>query len=295
MDWDKLRIFHIVAATGSFTRASAALNLSQSAVSRRISALEGELKVTLFHRHARGLKLTEQGRILYETTRELHERLAQAQSRLYESRAQPSGPLRITTTVGFGSIWLTPRIAEFLKLYPEIAVTLVLDDRQLDLAMGEADIGIRMAPPVQPNLIQRRLLTVRFYVYAAQSYVKQFGRPDSAVDLDRHKLITYKDDLSRAPLPNARWLLELEADPLKPRLPVITLNTVYGVYRAVQCGLGIAALPDYLGRSDPTLMRILPELEGKKVDAYFVYPREMRDARRITAFRDFMVGKVAEG
>lgn len=295
MDWDKLRIFHIVAETGSFTRASAALNLSQSAVSRQVSALEGELKVTLFHRHARGLKLTEQGRILFETTSELHQRLAHAESRLYESRAQPSGPLRITTTVGFGSIWLTPRIAEFLKLYPDIEVTLVLDDRQLNLAMGEADIAIRMAPPVQPNLIQRRLLSVRFYVYAAQSYVKKFGRPKTAQELDRHRLITYKDALSRAPLPNARWLLELEAAPGQARKPVITLNTVYGVYRAVQAGIGIAALPDYLGQSDATLTRILPELEGKKVDAYFVYPREMRDARRITAFRDFLVGKVAEG
>lgn len=295
MDWDKLKIFHIVAETGSFTRASAALNLSQSAISRRISALEGELKVTLFHRHARGLKLTEQGRILFETTSAIHERLGRAQDRLYESRAKPAGPLRITTTVGFGSIWLTPRIAEFLSLYPEIAVTLVLDDRQLDLAMGEADIAIRMAPPVQPNLIQRRLTTVRFYVYAGQSYLKKFGRPKSAEELDRHKLITYRDQLSRTPLPNARWLLELGADPLHPREPVITLNTVYGVYRAVQCGLGIAALPDYLGQSDASLVRILPELEGKKVDAYFVYPREMREARRITAFRDFLVGKVAEG
>ena len=295
MDWDKLKIFHIVAETGSFTRASAALNLSQSAISRQISALEGELKVTLFHRHARGLKLTEQGRILFDTTSELVERLGRAQDKLYESRAQPSGPLRITTTVGFGSIWLTPRMAEFISLYPEIAVTLVLDDRQLDLAMGEADIAIRMAPPVQPNLIQRRLLTVRFYVYAGQSYLKKFGRPKSPEELDKHKLITYRDQLSRAPLPNARWLLELGADPAHPRQPVITFNTVYGVYRAVQSGLGIAALPDYLGQSDAALVRILPELEGKKVDAYFVYPREMREARRITAFRDFLVGKVAEG
>ena len=295
MDWDKLKMFHIVAETGSFTRASAALNLSQSAISRQIATLEGELKVTLFHRHARGLKLTEQGRILFETTSELMERLGRVQDRLYESRARAAGPLRVTTTVGFGSIWLTPRIEEFLTLYPDIAVTLVLDDRQLDLAMGEADIAIRMAPPVQPNLIQRRLTTVRFYVYAGQSYLKKFGRPKSAAELDKHKLITYGDSLSRAPLPNARWLLELGADPAKARQPVITLNTVYGVYRAVQCGLGIAALPDYLGQSDATLVRILPELEGKKVDAYFVYPREMREARRITAFRDFLVGKVAEG
>jgi DNA-binding transcriptional LysR family regulator len=295
MDWDKLRIFHTVAEAGNFTRASVALNLSQSAISRQISALEGNLKVTLFHRHARGLRLTEQGRLLLEATRDIQTRLSAAEAKLYESRAQPSGPLRITTTVGFGSIWLTPRITEFLTHYPDIQVTLVLDDRQIDLAMGEADIAVRMAPPVQPNLIQRRLLTVRFFVYAAQSYLKKFGRPESPGELDDHRLITYADSLSRAPLPNARWLLELGADPARPRRPILTLNTVYGVYRALQCGLGIAALPDYLGRSDPQLVRVLPELEGNKVDAYFVYPREMRNARRVTAFRDFLVGKVAEG
>jgi len=295
MDWDKLRIFHTVAEAGSFTRASAALNLSQSAISRQIGALEADLKVTLFHRHARGLKLTEAGRLLLEATRDINVRLTAAEAKLYESRARPSGPLRITTTVGFGSIWLMPRIREFLVLYPDIEATLVLDDRQLDLAMGEADLAIRMAPPQQPNLIQRRLLTVRFFVYAAQSYLKKAARLEKPEDLDNHRLITYGDALSRPPLPNARWLLELAADPARPRRPIITLNTVYGVFRAVQCGLGVAALPDYLGDPDPALVRVLPGLEGHKVEAYFVYSKEVRNARRLTAFRDFLVKKVAEG
>jgi len=295
MDWDKLRIFHTVAEAGSFTSASSALSLSQSAISRQIGALEANLKVTLFHRHARGLKLTEAGRLLLDATRDINARLAAAESKLYESRARPSGPLRITTTVGFGSIWLTPRIREFLSGYPDIEVTLVLDDRQLDLAMGEADIAIRMAPPLQPNLIQRRLLTVRFYVYAAQSYLKKAPALERPEQLGDHRLITYGDALSRPPLPNARWLLELAADPAHPRRPALKLNTVYGVFRAVQCGLGVAALPDYLGASDPTLVRVLPELEGHKVEAYFVYSKEVRNARRLTAFRDFLVKKVAEG
>jgi DNA-binding transcriptional LysR family regulator len=295
MDWDKLRIFHTVAEAGSFTRASAAMGLSQSAVSRQIAALEADLKVTLFHRHARGLKLTEAGRLLLDATRDIEARLGAAEARLHESRAHPSGPLRITTTVGFGSFWLTPRIKEFLALYPDIDVTLVLDDRQLDLAMGEADIAIRMAPPVQPNLIQRKLLTVRFFVYASKDYLKKSPPLESPADLDRHSLITYGDYLSRPPLPNARWLLELGADPAHPRRPVLTLSTVYGVFRAVSCGIGVAALPDYLGRSDANLVRVLPGLEGHKVDAYFVYSKEVKNARRLTAFRDFLVKKVAEG
>lgn len=294
MDWDKIRIFHAVAEAGSFTHAAETLNLSQSAISRQISSLEENLKVTLFHRHARGLRLTEQGRLLYEAARDMLGKLTLAEAKLYESRVRPSGPLRVTTTVGFGSIWLTPRISEFVELYPEIDVTLLLDDRELDLAIGQADIAIRMAPPRQPELIQRRLLTVRFYVYATRGYLKEFGRPETREDLDEHRLIVYGEAISRPPLPNARWLLEEGASPDRPRRPVLTLNSVYGVFRAVQSGIGIAPLPDYLAQSDDNLVRILPEIEVRTADAYFVYPKGLRTAKRIAVFRDFLIQKVAE-
>ncbi len=293
MDWDKLRIFHAVAEAGSFTRAAETLNLSQSAISRQISGLEESLKVTLFHRHARGLRLTEQGRLLLEAARDMLAKLTLAEAKLYESRVRPSGPLRVTTTVGFGSIWLTSRISEFLELYPEIEVTLLLDDRELDLAIGQADIAIRMAPPRQPELIQRRLLTVHFYVYASRAYLKEFGRPKTPADLDDHRLIVYGEAISRPPLPNARWLLEEGAQPDRRR-PVLTLNSVYGVFRAVQSGIGVAPLPDYLAQADRNLVRILPEVEGRTVDAYFVYPKGLRTAKRIAVFRDFLIKKVAE-
>jgi DNA-binding transcriptional LysR family regulator len=294
MDWDKLRIFHAVAEAGSFTRAGDALNLSPSAISRQISGLEKSLNVALFQRHARGLRLTEQGRLLFDTARDVMTRLAIAESKLYETRTRPSGPLRVTTTVGFGSVWLTPRLKEFLLLYPEIDMTLVLDDRQLDLAIGEADVAIRMAPPAQPNLIQRRLLTVRFYVYASGEYVKAFGRPTTPAELSAHRLIVYGETISRPPLPTAQWLLTAGLPPGRSRRPALTLNTVFGVFRAVQSGIGIAALPDYLAAGDPSLVRVLPELEGEPVDAYFVYPREVRNAKRLAVFRDFLVRKVAE-
>ena len=293
MDWDKLRIFHAVAEAGSFTRAGETLNLSQSAISRQISTLEESLKVTLFQRHARGLTLTEQGRLLHQTAREILSKLTLTEAKLYEHRVRPSGPLRVTTTVGFGSIWLTPRIREFLELYPEIDVMLVLDDRELDLAIGQADIAIRMTPPRQPELIQRHLLAVRFFVYASKDYLGQFGRPETPRELDDHRLIVYGEMISRPPLPNARWLLEAGREGDGARKPILTLNTVYGVFRAVQSGLGIATLPDYLGETDRNLVRILPELEGRRVDAYFVYAKELRNAKRIAVFRDFLIRKVA--
>ncbi|CAA7627604.1 LysR family transcriptional regulator [Magnetospirillum sp. SS-4] len=295
MDWDKLRVFHAVSEAGSFTHAGEVLNLSQSAVSRQISALEESLNLPLFHRHARGLILTEQGELLYKTAREVFSRLAMTEALLTESRERAQGPLKITTTVAFGSLWLTPRIKDFLDLYPDIAVTMVLFDGELDLAMREADVAIRMMPPRQPDLIQRHLLSMHYSVYAAPAYLEKYGTPKSADDLDRHRIIVYGDDTRvAAPVSNVNWLLEAGASPDRPRKPVLEVNNIYGIYRAVKSGLGIAAMPDYLSSETDSLVQILPELKGPKVETYFVYPEELRNSKRITVFRDFLLSKIAE-
>ncbi|MGE5501858.1 MAG: LysR family transcriptional regulator [Ignavibacteriales bacterium] len=295
MDWDKLRVFHAVAEAGSFTHAGEVLNLSQSAVSRQISALEESLNLPLFHRHARGLILTEQGELLYKTAREVFSKLAMTEALLTESRERPQGPLKITTTVAFGSLWLTPRIKEFLDLYPDIAVTMVLFDGELDLAMREADVAIRMMQPRQPDLVQRHLLSMHYCCYAAPEYLKKHGVPKSPEDLDNHNIIIYGDDARVSPpVANVNWLLEAGAPPGKPRRPMLEVNNIYGIYRAVKSGLGIAALPDYMTIEADNLVHILPELRGPRLDAYFVYPEELRHSKRITVFRDFLLSKIAE-
>ena len=147
MDWDKLKVFHAAAAAGSFTHAGEQLGLSQSAVSRQVSALEGELGVSLFHRHARGLILTEQGELLHHTAHEVFMKLEAARAKLTDTRERPNGELRVTTTPGIGVHWLTPRLAEFLDLYPDIRVTLITTEEELDLAMREADVAITLNAP----------------------------------------------------------------------------------------------------------------------------------------------------
>src|SRR5215470_3696444 len=223
MDWDKLRVFHAVAEAGSFTHAGESLNLSQSAVSRQISALEESLSVPLFHRHARGLILTEQGDLLYRTAREVFAKLAMTEAMLTESKDRPKGPLKVTTTVAFGAAWLTPRIREFTDLYPEIQVSLVVDDAELDLSMREADVAIRMAPPRQPDLIQRHLVSVQVHIYAAPDYIKKHGLPQRPEDLDNHRLIVYGED-ARPPVPGVNWLIEVGAKSGQDRRPILTVN-----------------------------------------------------------------------
>ncbi len=295
MDWDKLRIFHAAAEAGSFTHAGETLNMSQSAVSRQVSALERDLRAALFHRHARGLVLTEQGELLYRTAQDVFMKLASAEILLSDSRGKPSGDLRITTTVALGTIWLTPRLGEFMSLYPDIRVQLILRDEELDLGMREADIAIRLQPPSQNDLIRRKLFTVHNHVYASLDYVKKHGAPRTLADLDRHRFLVYG---GTAP-PHLRRLNWLETagreTGTSPRLATLQINNVLGLMEGVRRGLGIAILPDYVARDDPRLVAVLDGEEGVPAfDTYFVYPEEMKASKRVDVFRDFMVAKARE-
>jgi len=293
LDWDKLRVFHAVAEAGSFTHAGETLNLSQSAVSRQIQSLEDALAVPLFHRHARGLILTEPGETLNRTVREVFAKLAMAEALLTESRERPAGRLKVTCTTGFGSTWLAPRLGRFLALYPDVSVTLLLDDTDLDLAMREADVAIRMHPPRQPDLIQRHLASFGWRVCGAPAYLKSHGMPERPEELDGHRLIVWGDH--RPPVDQVNWLAEIGRRAGAPRRAVVEVNSLTAMLRAVQSGLGLAALPDYMGRELDGLLPVLTEAKGPRLDAYFVYPEEMRHSKRVSVFRDFMVAELAAG
>lgn len=294
IDWDRLRVFHAVVEAGSFTKAGRNLQLSQSAVSRQICSLEESLTVPLFYRHARGLVLTEQGEGFFRAVQEMDSQLAQGLSRITESRAQAEGPLKITTTVTFGSAWLTSRINLFHQQYPDIAVSLILvDSPQLDLSSRQADVAIRFAEQTNPKLIQRRLMTSRYHVFASPDYLRRKGTPLTAQDLDKHELIVYGDE-TEAPVKNLDWILEVGCDPGKRRKPALRVNSVYAIYRAVKSGLGIAALPYYITDESPDLVEILPDLSGPTMDAYFVYPEELRWSKRVAVIRDFLLQQVLE-
>ena len=293
MNWDKLRIFHVVAETGSFTHAGDVLNLSQSAVSRQIRGLEESLNITLFHRHARGLLLTEQGEVLLTSVRDVFAKLAMTEAKLTEGREQPKGPLRITTTVGFGSLWLTEHIGEFIDLYSDIAVSLLVADVELDLTMREADVAIRVKPPTQADLIQRRLFTGHLGIYAAPSYLNRFGTPMTMKALTEHRVISFGSEMP-SPFAGHNWLVDELCAIASDFEPSLTVNNVYGMLRCVQNGIGVATLPTFLSNQQANLVRILDREQIPSADAYFVYPSELRDSRRISVFRDFLLRKVAE-
>ena len=243
MDWDKLKVFHAAAEAGSFTHAGEQLGLSQSAVSRQVSALEQALNVSLFHRHARGLILTEQGELLYRTAHEVFMKLESARAKLTDSRERPNGDLKVTTTVGLGTHWLTPKIGEFIDLYPDIRISLIMTDEELDLAMREADVAIRLRIPTQPDLIQRKLFSVHFHVYASPEYLKRFGTPTKIDDLDNHRILLLGGGNIPTFLQNRNWPLEVGRDGKAPRSPILIVNNILALLRACQQGIGIALLP----------------------------------------------------
>ena len=291
MDWDKLKIFHAVAEAGNFTKATYSLNLSQSAISRQIQSLEVELKTQLFERHARGLSLTENGEYLFKTAHEVISKLKDVESTLIDKKNKPSGKITVTTVVSFGTTWLTPRIQEFMKLNPEIEVELIFDDKELDLSMRQADIGIWMRRPKKLNYIQKKLIDINYHIYGSRHYLEQYGHPKNLLELNKHKFISYGRG-APSPVFSPDWALKLGVKNNKKRKPIMKVNSVYGLLLAVQSGVGIAALPDYITAQVPNIIRILPQVEGPKTEAYFVYPQSLKNVARVVAFRNFLYSKI---
>ena len=293
MDWDKLKIFHAVAEAGSFTSATVILNLSQSAISRQIQSLEEDLKVKLFERHARGLTLTENGEYVYKTAHEVISKLKEVETSLGDQKNKPSGRITITTVRSFGTHWLTPRIQEFMQLHPEMEVELVFDDKELDLSTRQADIGIFMRRPKQLNYIQKKLMDINYHIYGSNSYLEKNGMPKSIADLNKHKFISFGKG-TPSPVYNPDWALKIGMKDSKKRKSIMKVNSVMGLLLAVESGVGLAALPDYLVFQSKNLIKVLPKVEGPITEAHFVYPQSLKNVARVQAFRNFLYSKISE-
>ena len=288
VDWDKLRIFHAVADKGSLTHAGEVLHLSQSAVSRQIRALEESLSVTLFHRHARGLILTEQGELLFDATSQMARRLDAAAARIRDSEDEVFGELRVTTTTGFGTLWLAPRLAKLYAKFPALKIDLMLEERVLDLPMREADVAIRMKEPTQADLIRKRLMNIRMRLYATPEYLAEHGTPKSMAEFAHHRLIS-----QHAGTPQVAAGALMVAELMSHDIPsTLTINNYFGVLQGVLNHLGVGVLPDYITEDSPALVRVLPDVESGEVPVFLAYPEELRHSKRVAAFRDFVTDEI---
>ncbi|APE43157.1 LysR family transcriptional regulator [Sulfitobacter alexandrii] len=288
MDWDKLRIFHAVADAGSLTHAGDKLNLSQSAVSRQIRGLEEQLNTNLFHRHARGLILTEQGELLFDATRSMTKRVDAATARIRDSEEEVFGQLRVTTTTAFGTLWLAPRMPKLYEKYPDLSVDLMLEERVLDLPMREADVAIRMKEPSQADLIRKKLMMIRMCLYATPAYLAASGTPKRLEDIQDHRLICQNTDSAQV----AAGQNLVQQIMLNDVRSLLTVNNYFGVLQGVLHDLGIGVLPDYLVQDFPNLVQVLPDTESADVPVFLAYPEELRQSKRVAAFRDFVQDEI---
>ena len=249
------------------------------------------IKTHLFERHARGLSLTENGEYLFKTAHEVISKLKDVETALVDKKDKPTGKLTVTTVVSFGTTWLTPRIQEFMKLYPEVEIELIFDDKELDLSTRQADIGIWMRRPKQLNYIQKKLIDINYHIYGSVKYLEEYGHPKNVSDLNKHKFISYGKG-APSPVFNPDWALKLGIKDNKKRKPIMKVNSIYGLLLAVQSGVGLAALPDYITVSVPNIIRVLPKIEGPKTEVHFVYPQSLKNVARVIAFRNFLYSKI---
>jgi len=287
MDWDKLASFVAAAEEGSLTAAGERLGLSQSAVSRKVAALEQDLSCALFHRHARGLTPTGPGRVLLDVARDVSTKLREAERAIRDSGERPIGELTVTAPHALGAYWLVPRIGTFLTEHPLVDLRLVLDDRELDLHALEADVAVRPWMPTQPDIVQRKLFSMTSSLYASQAYLDRRGVPESEEDLDD------LDVLSLAPqappwLRKVDWVCTLGRDAKRPRRPLARISSIVGLAEAASAGLGVVSLPDYMAVAYPGLVRVRPDWRGPLFDVHLAFVAELRSAKRVAVFNAFL-------
>lgn len=293
IDWNRLRTCRLVYEAGSFTKAASMLRITQSAVSRQISALEEEIGNTLFIRSNTGLLLTEVGEQFVSTINRMWEALELGLAQLNEMREAPSGPIILTTTQAFGSAWLSARLSQFHRHFPSLEVKLLLsDETELNLRQRAADCAIRFKPPTELGLVRVLLAEFRYGIFASSSYIAERGLPETIEDLDNHDLVAFGNGIGEQPITDINWMLGLGMSPGVHRRAAVQMNSIYGIYRAVEAGAGLGSLPFYLSERSDDLVEVLAHVPRPWIPVYFVYPEELRSSKRIKVLRDFIAEEV---
>ena len=288
LNWDKIRIFHAVADAESLTKASLVLHSSQSALSRQITSLENQLGVSLFHRHARGLKLTEQGDILYKNTKDIHQQLNFVKTQIQDSHSKASGVLTVTAPGFLGGNWLMPHIKKFQSLYPDVRLNFLLTNKVFDLSLREADVALHFFEPEQSNLIKRKLTEFQFYICASHEYIDRFGEPKKPKNLRKHRLIGYPDGINH-PHQHTDWIFNIAGIKKDTYQNSLLINSMVGITELVNTDTGIACLPKFMIKDYPNIKIILKEYAPPTSDLFFIYSEERRNSKKISVFRDFML------
>ena len=266
-----LRTFVTVVEVGGFSRAASVLESTTAAVSRRVASLEKRLGARLLNRTTRTMSLTEAGERYYHDLVEILRALDEAEARATGEATEPGGTLRITAPVSFGTIRLSPVLADFMAQYPLLRVVLILDDSYRDLVSEGLDLAVRIGELKDSSLVARRLANVHRYLCASPDYLLQQGEPLHPQELTKHACLHYNNLVLRE-----EWNL---MGPNGPEVVSVSgplsANNGDVLREAAIRGQGITVLPDFLVEkqlASGSLVRILKEYEPPDYGLYAVWP-----------------------
>ncbi|WP_010303411.1 LysR family transcriptional regulator [Candidatus Odyssella thessalonicensis] len=284
----KLILIYEVGREGNITRAANNLNLSQSALSKAITALEEQMDTELFKRVPSGVRMTPQGERLYAFAEKMLQQANSFGRIFYEKEDEVEGEIKIITTPFVGSEWLTPNLDEFLSKYPGIKPRIYTTNENINI--NETDVAICTYIPHQPHLMQMPLLDARIKLFASHSYLKKNGVPENPEDLDRHKLITFKDNYY-SPYGSTNWVLNVGNRSEIPRESYFVINSLQGMFNAALKGYGIVELPDYPIITDSELVEVLPQLKGEVIPLYFTFLKHRQNSKKINLLYRYLLKK----
>ena len=279
---------HIVDAV-TITDAAARLGVAKSAVSRRLSDLEQQLGVELFHRTTRKLVLTETGQGFYTRCIQILADMEQAEHAVSHAHQELSGLLRVAAPLSFGVMHLGPAIIEFQKLHPQIQFDIDFNDRQIDLIQEGFDLGIRIANLKDSSLMARKLASLTVVVCASQDYIKRHGAPSTPDELANHTCLTY----SYLDSPSQWLFFDKNGEMISIKVPrIMQANNGSFLSSAAIAGLGIVRQPTFIAHESIAKGELIPILQDyaiSEVSAYAIYPPTRHLSQRVRSFIDFLV------
>ncbi|MDX2221632.1 MAG: LysR family transcriptional regulator [Rhodospirillaceae bacterium] len=283
MDWSVLRDFLAVAETGSFSKAAERLRTSQPTLSRRIAALEAQLKMRLFVRTPRGLLLTDEGETVLEGARRVEQAALAIERSADGAQDKLTGIVRVSLTEGLGTMWLPEKLAAFHAHHGQLCVELLIDNRAVDLVRREADIAVRLFRPQQSDLLAKHVADITMGLYAAKSYLARAGAPAEVKDLKGHRLVAF-DEAMLARNPAVQRLESL----FSPENIVHRSNSFSGQLAATRAGIGLGVHDCFMADADPDLVRLMPREFNHTMEIWLVTHPDVRRSARIRAVYDFL-------
>ena len=294
MNIDNLKTFCAVAKVKSFSKASDEVYLTQSAISRQIAQLEQDLRTKLFIRKRDGITLTKQGELLLDRAKRIIADVETMRNVVSAAETEVSGALKVTMTVGTASMWMPFFAKSFGDRYPDIKLSIIADDEELDLSIREADVAIRPYISNRPDLEQKYLQSFSMKLYASPEYLEEHGVPKVPEDLKTHRFLAFGSP-KLTPYSDMNWFLKLGLPKGEMHTPHILVNAGAALFEMAEQGVGIASLSqEYLQLKSNKLVNILPDVEGTKVDMYYVYPKELEPFKHITVLGDYLCEKLRE-